>query len=87
LEDANIKLASVISDIIGTSGRRMLKAMIPGETNATKLAGLGSTRLKCPRSDLIAALDGRMTAHHRFLIDHHLGLIEELERRIAAFDV
>ena len=87
LEDANIKLASVISDIIGTSGRRMLKAMIAGETNATKLAEHGSTRLKCSRADLIEALDGRMTTHHRFLIDHHLGLIEELERRIAAFDV
>jgi transposase len=86
LEDANIKLVSVLSDIVGMSGRRILKAMISGETNAMRLAELGSTRLKCPRSDLVAALDGRVTAHHRFLIDHHLGLIEELERRIAAFD-
>jgi transposase len=86
LEDANIKLVSMLSDIVGMSGRRILKAMISGETNAMRLAELGSTRLKCPRSDLVAALDGRVTAHHRFLIDHHLGLIEELERRIAAFD-
>jgi transposase len=86
LEDANIKLVSVISDIVGMSGRRILKAMIAGETNAMRLAELGSTRLKCSRSDLAAAVDGRVTAHHRFLIDHHLGLIEELERRIAAFD-
>jgi transposase len=86
LEDANIKLVSVISDIVGMSGRRILKAMIAGETNAMRLAELGSARLKCSRSDLAAALDGRVTAHHRFLIDHHLGLIEELERRIAAFD-
>jgi transposase len=86
LEDANIKLVSVISDIVGMSGRRVLKAMIAGETNAMRLAELGSARLKCSRSDLAAALDGRVTAHHRFLIDHHLGLIEELERRIAAFD-
>jgi transposase len=86
LEDANIKLVSVISDIVGVSGRRILKAMIAGETNAMRLTELGSTRLKCSRSDLAAALDGRVTAHHRFLIDHHLGLVEELERRIAAFD-
>jgi transposase len=86
LEDANIKLTSVISDIMGTSGRRILKAMIAGEANATQLAALGSTRLKCPRSELTAALEGRVTAHHRFLISHHLGLIEELERRITAFD-
>src|ERR1700746_209582 len=86
LESANIKLTSVISNIVGTSGRRILKAMIAGETNATKLAELGSTRLKCPRAELIAALDGRVTAHHRFLIAHHLGLVEDLERHIALFD-
>ena len=86
LEDANIKLTSVISDIVGMSGRRILKAMIAGETNAAKLAELGSTRLKCPRAELTAALDGRVTAHHRFLIAHHLSLIEDMERHIAAFD-
>jgi transposase len=86
LENANIKLTSVISNIIGTSGRRILKAMIAGETDPAKLAELGSTRLKCPRAELTAALDGRVTAHHRFLIAHHLSLIGELERHIAAFD-
>ena len=86
LENANIKLTSVISDIVGTSGRRILKAMIAGETNPAKLAELGSTRLKCPRAELIAALDGRVTAHHRFLIAHHLGLVEDLEQHIAVFD-
>ena len=87
LEGANIKLVSVISDIMGMSGRRILKAMIAGETDAVKLAGLGSSRLKVPRSDLVAALEGRVTPHHRFLISLHLGLIEELERCIVAFDV
>jgi len=86
LESANIKLTSVISNIIGTSGRRILKAMIRGKTNPAKLAELGSTRLKCAQADLTAALDGRVTAHYRFLIAHHLRLIEELERHIAAFD-
>ena len=61
--------------------------MIAGETNPVKLAELGSTRLKCPRAELTAALDGRVTVHHRFLIAHHLSLIDELERHIAAFDV
>jgi transposase len=68
------------------SGRRILKAMIAGETNPVKLAELGSKRLKCPPAELTAALDGRVTAHHRFLIAHHLRLIEELEQHIAAFD-
>jgi transposase len=77
---------SAISDIVGMSGRRILKAIIAGETNAMRLTELGSTRLKCSRSELAAALDGRVTTHHRFLIDHHLGLIEELERHISAFD-
>src|SRR3970282_2192403 len=65
--------------------RRILKARVEGETRADTLAELGSQRLKCPKPDLIRALEGRVTAHHRFLIGHHLGLIEELERRIAAF--
>ena len=86
LENAKSKLTSVISNIIGTSGRRILKAMIAGETNPVKLAELGSTRLKCHRAKLTAALDGRVTAHYRFLIAHHLGLVEELERHITAFD-
>jgi hypothetical protein len=51
LESVNIKLTSVISNIVSSSGRRILKAMIAGETNATKLAELGSTRLKCAMSE------------------------------------
>jgi transposase len=86
LEDANIKLTTVISDIAGMSGRRILKAIIAGETDANKLADLGSTRLKCTRAELVAALTGRLTAHHRFMIGQHLEVLEELERRIAAFD-
>jgi hypothetical protein len=49
LEEANIKLCSVITDIMGASGRRMLKAMIAGETDAEKLAALGHERLGCTR--------------------------------------
>jgi transposase len=76
----------VVTDIVGQSGRRILRAIVAGETDAEKLAGLGSKRLHCSRSDLIAALTGRITAHHRFMIGQHLDLIEEIERRIAVFD-
>jgi transposase len=86
LEDANIKLDSVISDLMGMSGRNILKAMIAGETDPAKLAALGSARLKCTRADLMAALDGRLTAHHRFLLAQHLALVEQLEAALAEFD-
>lgn len=86
LEDANIKLDSVISDLMGMSGRNILKALIAGATDPAKLAELGSTRLKCTQADLIAALDGRPTAHHRFLLSQHLALVERLEATVAEFD-
>jgi transposase len=86
LETANLKLTTVITDVVGMSGRRILRAIVAGETDAAKLAELGSTRLQCSRCELVAALTGRITAHHRFMIGQHLDLIEELERRIAAFD-
>ena len=86
LEDANIKLASLISDIVGLSGRRILKAIVAGETNAAKLAALGSKRLKCSRCELMAVLEGQVSDNHRFLISQHLGILEDLERRIEAFD-
>jgi transposase len=86
LEDANIKLASLISDVVGLSGRRILKAIVAGETNAEKLAALGSTRLKCSRDELVAVLEGHVSDNHRFLIGQHLGMLEDLERRIDAFD-
>ena len=52
LEDANVKLASVVSDVLGGSGRRMIEARIAGETDANKLAALGSGRLAAPRESL-----------------------------------
>jgi transposase len=86
LEDANIKLTNVITDIAGLSGRRILTAIVGGETEAHKLAEFGSSRLKCTRAELVAALTGRLTAHHRFIIGQHLEVIEALEARIAAFE-
>jgi transposase len=71
LEEANIKLTSVISDILGWSGRRILKAIVAGESDPLRLAELGHPRLACARENLVAALQGRLRDHHRFLILHH----------------
>lgn len=86
LEEANVKLSSAITDILGASGRRILKAIAAGESDPAKLAGLGSRRLATSPSQLSAALHGRIRDHHRFLIDQHLRTIEQLEATIAAFD-
>jgi transposase len=86
LEEANVKLSSAITDVLGMSGRRILKAIVAGETDPAKLAGLGGSRLAASRSDLADALHGRVREHHRFLIDQHLKTIEQLEATIAAFD-
>jgi transposase len=86
LEEANVKLSSVITDIMGASGRRILQAMIAGETDAEKLAALGHERLGCTRAALAEALTGRVREHHRFLLAQHLRTIEQLEESVAAFD-
>jgi transposase len=86
LEDANVKLGSVIADVLGQSGRRMLRALIEGETDPEKLAALGSDRLHCSLDALVEALRGRVTEHHRFLLRQHLRMVEELEHAVADFD-
>jgi transposase len=86
LEEANVKLSSAITDVLGLSGRRILKAIVAGEVDPARLAELGSSRLAVSRSDLADALHGRVREHHRFLIDQHLRTVEQLEVTIAAFD-
>jgi len=86
LEEANVKLSSVITDILGASGRRILKAIVVGETDPAKLSELGGPRLAATRAELADALHGRLRSHHRFLIGQHLKTIEQLEETIAAFD-
>lgn len=86
LEEANIKLDSVISDIVGVSGRRMLEAMIQGMTNPAKLADLAHGRIKASPKALYDALHGRLTDHHRFLLRLHLGQYDALGAAIAAID-
>lgn len=86
LEEANVKLTSVITDILGPSGRRILKAIVSGESDPAQLSRLGSSRLSATKAELRDSLHGCVREHHRFLIDQHLKTIEQLEATIAAFD-
>jgi len=83
LEDANIKLDSTISDILGVGGRAMLAAMIAGQTDPAGLAGLADRRIRAAPEELREALRGRLTARHRFLLQLHLEQIDALNRAIA----
>jgi transposase len=82
LEDANLKLTHVVSDILGASGRAILKALVAGETDPERLADLTSGRLKASRAQLVDALHGRVTTHHGFMLDLHLAQIEALEAAV-----
>ena len=86
LEDANVKLASVASDVLGVSGREMLRAIVEGRQTPAQMADLarGAMRRKIPA--LTDALAGGTNAHHRFMLGTPLGQVEHAERQIAAFD-
>jgi transposase len=86
LEDANIKLASVLSSVVGSSGRAMLRALIAGETDPERLADLAQGTARKKRASLIEALRGLVTPHHRSMLRLHLQLIEALEAALAEVD-
>jgi transposase len=86
LEDANLKLASVLTDIMGLSGRAVLDALIDGQTDPDHLLTLIDRRAKAPPEKLRAALQGRVTGHHRFLLRLHLRQIDALAAAIAEID-
>jgi transposase len=86
LEDANIKLGSVLTNIMGTSGRAMLEAMIAGESDPGTLAALAHRSVKAPPERMIEALQGRVTPRHRFLLRLHLRQIDALEAAITEID-
>jgi transposase len=86
LEDANIKLAAVASDIMGVSGRAMLAALLAGYTDPQALADLAKGRLRSKRDQLAKALDGRVKPHHRFVLTELLCQIDSLDETIARFD-
>jgi transposase len=86
LEDANLKIASVVSNIVGVSGRAILETLIAGETDPEKLADVTQGRLKSGRNRIIESLRGHVTKSHRFLLKTHLGLIDALDEAIAEIE-
>ena len=86
LESANIKLSSVASNVMGVSGRAMLEAIIAGQTTPEQMAELSKGRLREKRTQLTQALEGRVKAHHRFVLTELLCQIGSLDETIARFD-
>jgi transposase len=90
LEDANIKLASVASDVLGVSGRAMIAALIRGEQDPAQMAELAKRRMRAKIPELQRALHGQVTEHHRFQlrmlmeqVSHLEDLVEQLHDRIS----
>jgi transposase len=86
LEDAHIKLASVASDILGTSGRAMLQALIDGESDPLKLAAVAQRKLRGKIPELEKVLEGHLTEHHRFMLKVLWKQLGEQEELIAQWD-
>ena len=86
LEDANLKLGSVLSDVLGCSGRAMLKAIVAGEDDPQRLAALAQGHARKKTAQLREALRGRITDHHRTLLRLHLEVIAALEHTLAELD-
>lgn len=86
LEDANLKLTEVLSDVLGTSGRAMLEALIAGETDPARLAALAHARIRASQGELREALHGRVTPHHRFLLQLHLRQVTALDATLAELE-
>lgn len=85
LEDANIKLSSVASDVLGASGRAMLRALVDGRTDPAALAELARGALRGKIPELRRALHGLVSDHHRFLLRTLLRQVEQLEGLIAEY--
>jgi transposase len=86
LEDANLKVASVLSEILGSSGRAMIRALIAGETDTARLADLAQGHARKKHDALVEALRGRVTAHHRTMLQLHMKIIEALEAAIREME-
>jgi transposase len=83
LEEANIKLDSVLTDVMGVSGRAMLSSLSEGETDEEKLAELAVPQLRAKMPELKQALEGTMRPHQRFVLKQWLTAFEELDRHIG----
>ena len=86
LEDANIKLASVASNVLGKSGREMIEAMIAGVSDAQAMAAMARQRLRKKIPQLKAALEGKVNEHHRFMLKQLLKQVDDLDKQVATFD-
>ena len=86
LETANIKLASVATDVFGVSGMEMLRAIAKGETAPATLAKKARGRLRKKSAELVLALEGKVEEHHRFLLGMQLSRLDALARDIAEVD-
>ncbi len=82
LEDTNLKLGDVVSDVMGKASRLILSALVEGESDPVKLASFALGRVRASQEDLERALTGKVTAHHRFLLGEHLRQIEHLDEAI-----
>jgi transposase len=83
LEEMRIKLSSVVSDLLGVSGLRILWALAGGESDPKKLAALGEECLRCSEEQLIDALNGSPQPMHRQLLSLHLERLQLLDEQIA----
>jgi len=86
LEDANIKLASVATDPLGVSGRKMIQALIDGQTDAQAMASLAKGRLRNKLPQLKEALRGQINEHHQFMLRTLMGQLRWLEEQVEQFD-
>jgi transposase len=86
LEQAQIKLSSVVSDLLGKSGRRMLEALLAGVADPVELAALGDRRLQASQEQLADALSGRLTDAHRLVLRLFLEQIDQIEQHLAELD-
>ena len=86
LEDANLKVASVLSNILGKSGRAMLAALLAGETDPERLAALARGTARQKHAALVEALRGHVTPHHRTLLTLHLQLVDALQAALAELE-
>jgi transposase len=87
LEDASIRLGSVATDVLGVSGRAMLRALLAGERDPKVLAELARGRLRNKLPELREALCGHFSAHHALLLQLALDHVEQLERSITELDM
>jgi transposase len=86
LEECQIKLSSVVSDLLGASGRRILRAIADGETNPVRLAALGDKRLRASEAELTDALSGQVGSLHRQVLSLYLDRLDLIESHVAKLE-